>query len=199
MIEIDVPKLECVLKQIVDYTDTELLSLLHERSNARAFEVIYNRYFSTVFRYVYKLMQDRETSEDLVQNIFMGLWRNPNTHTIENLPAYLVGAAKNQVAKHFRKGKFNSVQLEFIRDWESTNITEEYLFEQDTRSTIDAAIGRLPSKCKSVFELSRFSFLSNKEIAHKLGISVFTVENHIKKALFFLRQSLDLVILVLLV
>ena len=198
MIEIDVPKLECVLKQIVDHTDTELLSLLYERSDARAFEVIYNRYFSTVFRYVYKLMQDRETSEDLVQNIFMGLWRNPNKHAIENLPAYLVGAAKNQVAKHFRKGKFNSVQLEFIRDWESSNITEEYLFEQDTRSTIDAAIGRLPSKCKSVFELSRFSFLSNKEIALKLGISVFTVENHIKKALFYLRQSLDFVILVLL-
>lgn len=185
------------MKQIVTYTDAELLSQLHERSEARAFEVIYNRHFSTVFRYVYKLMQDRETSEDLVQNIFMALWRNPNKHSIENLPAYLIGAAKNQIAKHFRKSKFNTVQMEFIRDYDSTNITEEYLFEQDTRTTIEAAIGRLPSKCRSVFELSRFSFLSNKEIAHKLGISVFTVENHIKKALYYLRQSLDVIILVL--
>ena len=188
-----------ILKHFDSLTDVQLLALLHHTAESHAFEEIYNRYFSTVFRYVYKLMQDRETSEDIVQNIFIGLWKNPDKKSIENLQAYLFGAAKNQVAKHFRKNKFNSVQLEFVREWEISNSTEEYLVERETRSVIEAAVGRLPSKCRSVFELSRFSFLSNKEIAHKLGISVFTVENHIKKALFYLRQSLDLFILVLLV
>ncbi|WP_158857878.1 RNA polymerase sigma-70 factor [Lunatibacter salilacus] len=185
------------MRHIDTLSDTDLLLLLHDTVDSRAFEVIYSRYFQTVYRYVYRIMQDRETSEDLVQNIFIGLWKNPDKPTIENLQAYLFGAAKNQIAKHFRKSKFNSVQMEFIRDWESTNATEEYLFEQDTRATIEAAIRRLPSKCRSVFELSRFSFLSNKEIAQKLGISVFTVENHIKKALYYLRQTLSVMILVL--
>ena len=143
-------------------------------------------------------MQDKETSEDLVQNIFLGLWKNPDKRSIENLQAYLMGTAKNQIAKHFRKNRFNSVQLEFVRDWESTNSTEEYMSERDLRTTIEAAIDRLPLKCKRVFELSRFSFLSNKEIAAKMGISVFTVENHIKKALCYLRQSLELILLVFL-
>lgn len=184
---------------MLSFTDAELLLLLHERAEKRAFEVIYNRYFATVYRYVFRVMQDRETSEDLVQNIFFGLWKNQDKRCIENLQAYLFGSAKNQIAKHFRKNKFNSVQLEFIREWEITNSTEEYLAERETRNTIETAVKRLPTKCRSVFELSRFSFLSNKEIALKLGISVYTVENHIKKALYYLRQSLELILVVLFV
>jgi len=184
------------LKRFDTLTDAELLVIMHEKAESMAFETIYNRYFSTVFRYVFKVMQDKETSEDLVQNVFIGLWKNPDKPSIENLQAYLFGAGKNQIAKHFRKNKFNRVQLEFIREWKSSNSTEEYLEEKDTRSAIEAAIGRLPLKCKRVFELSRFGFLSNKEIAVKMGISVFTVENHIKKALYYLRQSLELIVVV---
>lgn len=142
-------------------------------------------------------MQDRNTAEDLVQNIFIGLWKNKEKSSIENLKAYLFGAAKNQVARHFRRGKFNHVQLEFLKGWEATRNTEEYLAAKDTRESIEAVVARLPSKCRKVFELSRFSFLSNKEIAIRMGISVFTVENHIKKALFYVRQSLQSVILYL--
>jgi RNA polymerase sigma-70 factor (ECF subfamily) len=140
-------------------------------------------------------MQDRNTAEDLVQNIFIGLWKNKEKSSIEDLKAYLFGAARNQIARHFRRGKFNHVQLEFLKGWEVTRNTEEYLAAKDTRESIEAVVSRLPSKCRRVFELSRFSFLSNKEIAIKMGISIFTVENHIKRALFYLRQSLHLFVL----
>jgi len=137
-------------------------------------------------------MQDRSASEDLVQNIFIGFWKNQEKASIENLRAYFFGAARNQIAKHFRRSRFNNVQLEFSKEWEVSHNTEEYLAALDTRNSIEAVVSRLPSKCRKVFELSRFGFLSNKEIAVKMGISVFTVENHIKKALFYLRQSLQL-------
>lgn len=184
------------MKHLDTLPDDELLTLLQRNGESRAFEALYNRYFAPVYRYVYKVMQDKETAEDLVQNIFIGLWKNVDKLHIENLRAYLFGAARNQIAKHLRKSKFNLVQLEYIDTWEASRITEDYLQEQDTRTAIEAAIGRLPKKCKNAFELSRFGFLTNKEIATKMGISVFTVENHIKKALYYLRQSIEIVVLV---
>ncbi|WP_375582608.1 RNA polymerase sigma-70 factor [Cyclobacterium xiamenense] len=184
------------MKHLTACTDAELLLILQEKSHSRAFEVIYKRYFPAVFRYVFKIAQDKQTAEDLVQNIFVGLWRNPRKSSIENLQAYLFGAARNQLAKHFRALKFSPLQLKFIEKWEATNATEEYLEELDTRRMLEEAINQLPNKCKSVFMLSRYGFLSNKEIAAKLGISVFTVENHIKKALCFLRQSLQMAVMI---
>ena len=67
----------------------------------------------------------------------------------------------------------------------------------EVQSILDKSIALLPGRCREVFYLSRFEDLSNKEIANKLGISVFTVETHMKKALKYLRKSLDLAILVI--
>ncbi len=144
-------------------------------------------------------MQDREVAEDIVQNIFLDIWRKRETLDIQLFSAYLYGAARNQIAKEIRKNKWTKEQINIIEDHFSETSTENYLNEQDTKGLIDKAILRLPNKCKTVFELSRFGQFSNKEIATKMGLSVFTVENHIKKALLHLRQAIELILLVFLI
>ncbi|MEX2567883.1 MAG: RNA polymerase sigma-70 factor [Cyclobacteriaceae bacterium] len=178
------------------HNDLKLLELVRDWEDQRAFEELYQRYFDPVFRFVFKVMQDRETAEDLVQNIFMGFWKKPPLLSISELRPYLFGAARNQIAKEIRRNKWNKAQLDYLEDILGSNCTEEYLAAKETSSRIVLAIHRLPQKCRHVFELSRFNYLSNKEIAAKLGISVFTVENHIKKALIHLRQSLELLLFV---
>ena len=58
------------------------------------------------------------------------------------------------------------------------------------RKLLDKAINDLPPVCQQVFRLSRFSDLSNREIADELDISVKAVEKHITKAFKVLRESL---------
>lgn len=183
------------LTRVLTHNDQELLQLIGEHQNHQAFEVLYQRHFDSIFRYVYKVMQDRETAEDVVQNIFFSLWRNPPTLTYPSILPYLFGAARNQISKEIRKNKWNKEQLDFIENSQGICTTDEYLEERDTRNLLENAVQKLPLRCRNVFELSRFSYLSNKQIAKKLGLSVFTVENHIKKALYHLRQSLELVVL----
>ncbi|WP_114750715.1 RNA polymerase sigma factor [Pleomorphovibrio marinus] len=180
------------------HNDQQLLTSLKDRDDAKAFEEIYLRYFDQIFRFVYKVMQDKEIAEDLVQNIFFDLWKNRNKVQIQMLSAYFFGAARNQIAKEIRKNKWNREQLKLVEDFFSVSSTEEYLDEKETKGLLESAILKLPTKCRAVFELSRFKYLSNKEIAQKTGLSVFTVENHIKKALFHLRQSIEFVVLFLL-
>ncbi len=180
------------------HNDLQLLTWLKDREDAKAFEEIYIRYFDQIFRFVYKVMQDREIAEDIVQNIFLDIWKNRKSLQIQLLSPYLYGAARNQIAKEIRRNKWTREQINLIENHFSESSTENYLSEQETKSCIDKAIFRLPKKCRMVFELSRFGHLSNKEIAHKLGLSVFTVENHIKKALLHLRQSIELVLIFIL-
>jgi RNA polymerase sigma-70 factor, ECF subfamily len=185
----------CFLNCYKAHNDQQLLTWLKDRGDAKAFEEIYRRYFDQIFRFVFKVMQDREIAEDIVQNIFMDIWKNRKSLHIQLLSPYLYGAARNQIAKEIRRNKWTHEQVCLIENHFSEASTENYLNEQDTKSLIDKAIFGLPKKCRLVFELSRFGHLSNKEIANKMGLSVFTVENHIKKALLHLRQSIELVLI----
>ncbi|MFC4870969.1 RNA polymerase sigma factor [Negadavirga shengliensis] len=186
------------MKNYRTHNDQELLLLIKDREDHRAFEEIYHRHFNPIFRYVYKIMQDKETAEDLVQNIFFDLWKNHAVHGIQALRPYLFGAARNQIAKEIRRNRWNKEQLAFLENTLGVRSTDEYIAELETRLRIETVTDRLPEKCRNVFELSRYKQLSNKEIAQKLGISVFTVENHIKKALYHLRQSIELVVILFL-
>ncbi|MBD3627851.1 RNA polymerase sigma-70 factor [Cyclobacterium sp.] len=177
------------------HNDQELLAQLKDKADPKAFEAIYERHFDALFVFVYKVMQDKATAEDLVQNIFFGLWKNAAHCKVKELQPYLFGAARKQMAKEFRRSKYTAAQLEYLRQVGVTHNTEEYLEAEETRRKILTIIQGLPQKCRHVFEMSRFKFLSNREIACKLGISVFTVENHIKKALSHLRQSIELLVL----
>jgi RNA polymerase sigma-70 factor (ECF subfamily) len=69
--------------------------------------------------------------------------------------------------------------------------TEDAIMLRDLTHTLETEISHLPDKCRSVFELSRKEYKSNKEIAQLLGISEKTVENQITKAIKRLRLSLS--------
>lgn len=85
-----------------------------------------------------------------------------------------------------------------IADFEVTFESDTFT-ESELQTKINNALGKLPEKCRQVFQLSRFEELKYKEIAKKLNISVKTVEAQMSKALKILREELkDYIIVVLL-
>jgi RNA polymerase sigma-70 factor (ECF subfamily) len=71
-----------------------------------------------------------------------------------------------------------------------SSVGEDFRAESELKEMIETAIGKLPPKCREIFELSRFEGLSSKEIAQKLQLSQRTVETHITHALKILRKEL---------
>ena len=68
---------------------------------------------------------------------------------------------------------------------------------EETKDNLDKLISNLPYKCQSVFKLSRYEDLKNKEIADQLNISQRTVETHISNALKILKRNISLPIVFL--
>jgi len=160
--------------------------------NTKTFRLIYDRYWEELYRKAYKRLGDQEAAEDIVQNIFVEFWQNREKAAIEkSVGDYLFGALKNKILLHFRTGYR---QLEHNRylglnALKKDDSLEKRIIYVDLLNQIDTLVKRLPPKSKKVFELKKENYLTNKEIAHQLGISEKTVEYHIKYATDFLKTN----------
>jgi len=176
---------------ISSVTDDELAFLL-KQSNSAAFEKIYSKYWDRLFDYAYKRLNNAELCEEIVQEIFIRLWdRRESLEFTTGLMNYLFTAARYSVIDQYRR---QLVQNSFIAaskyNLHIDNSTEERIFVNDLKKYLDDLIGTLPPKCKSVYELSRLQYKTNKEIAEILHISEKTVEGHLTKALQRLRVGM---------
>ncbi|MCB0571686.1 MAG: RNA polymerase sigma-70 factor [Phaeodactylibacter sp.] len=175
-----------------EYTDQELQVLLAKDSD-QAIILIFQRYYSYLCQAVYKIIPDENLVEDLVQEVFLELWRKREKLQINtSLKAYLRRAAVNRSLNYIRDRKIRFDVEESETPLASTNPTAGQQIEtMELQGAIDQAIDRLPERCRAVFVLSRFEDMSYIEIARQLGISVKTVENQISKALKLLREALS--------
>ncbi len=172
--------------------DKQLIELLQE-GNDEVISLIYTKYWEMMYLAAYNLVKDRAVSEDIVQDIFVKLWKNRDNLTIKtSLKSYLYTSTVYKVYDFFRKNK-KMIKVELLEDFNEkiqSFTPETKLLHDELMVFIDSIIEQLPEKCKVVFKLSREEGLSNKKIAEKLQISQRTVEGHITKALRILRNSI---------
>lgn len=172
------------LSKLPDHNILELC----KQGDAAAFEVIFNRYWKRLYTYAFKVLDNQDTSDDVVQEVFINFWNKlQEQKNIESAEAYLFTALKNQIANALRKQKFNTVQEDALLEVTASHFSP--LEFKETQEAIEGVINTLPEKCRNVFYLSRFEEMDNQEIATKLNISKRTVETHISNALKVLKEQ----------
>ena len=99
-------------------------------------------------------------------------------------------AVKFQIFKYFRDTKFSDEDLTRLNLVEVSVSASKVLEYQDLELAIKNSVDQLPSRCKEIFELSRFEHKTSQEIADLLGVSLQAVKNQISKALSAIRTDL---------
>lgn len=175
-----------------EWTDEELITLLRKNSD-RAVELIFQKYYTFLCKTVYRVLPDANLVEDLVQEVFMELWRKHKNLKIQSsLIAYLKRSAINRTLNFIRDNKIKFEGEETLPFLKGTFTPIGAKLEaMEMREIIEQAVDQLPERCRIIFMLSRFEELSHKEIAQRLEISVKTVENQISKALKLLKKALE--------
>ncbi|TRX59142.1 RNA polymerase sigma-70 factor [Fulvivirga sp. M361] len=171
-------------------SDQKLLVLI-KAHNRIAFNELFFRYWEKLYRLAFNVIKDEDASKDIVQDIFLDVWRKREVHQIESLLPYLGQSVKFQVARHLKKGKLSQSHDEHLINLRWANTTEDEINYKELNGRLFVILDQLPFKCKEVFCLSRFNNLSNKEIAQQMNLSHRTVEWHISNALKHIRISLD--------
>jgi RNA polymerase sigma-70 factor (ECF subfamily) len=156
-------------------------------------EDLFKTHQPMLFRLAFRLVREEDIAKDLVQNVFLQLWKNRDT--IEFGPStksYLYKATTHAALNYLEyQKKKHARHQEFTRQApiQTTGSTEN-MAEQELQIHIRAAIDRLPPRCRVIFLLSRHEGLSHKQIAGQLDLSLKTVENQMGIALEKLRHDL---------
>jgi len=185
------------LIHLQQHTDQQLLSLWIS-GDEKAFEEIYKRYFPVLVSVAWQKSGDRFIAEEVVQECMLAFYHRREAG-IANVGAYLQVILRNKLYDYFRKTLIMQQHVASAGE-RVAQVDDPYqrLFQEELMAGIRKSINLLPEQCRKVFLLSREEHLSNQEIAVRLGISVNTVEQHMRKALRRLRQELPPAVVVFL-
>lgn len=176
------------------WSDQQLLALTRDDDRA-AFEIIYRRYWYSLYKIARQRLRDHELSEDIVQEIFIRLWERRGDLKIDNLSAYLQTAVRyrvyNCIARDIAPDAIYKpfdglVAASAVADCKADGI----IIEKELLGLVQAYINTLPEKRQRIFNLYFDDNLSTGEIAGRLNISQKTVQNQLGTAIKGLRAHL---------
>lgn len=178
------------------FSDQELTALL-QKGDPSAFAEIYERYWGVLYIHALKMLRDEDEVKDVLQELFSSLWaKAAGLQLSTSLSSYLYAAVRNKVfnlIEHQKiKRNYSASIIQFSQ--QGDYVTDELLRINELKQLIEKEVMKLPSKMREVFELSRNSYLSHKEIAEQLGISDKTVRKQINNAIKILRLRLSVTI-----
>jgi RNA polymerase sigma-70 factor (family 1) len=175
------------------HEDKLLLSLLRD-GDREAFDAIYQRYGQELFVKAYNKTGIRPICEDMVQDVFTGLWiKREQIEIRQTLGAYLHGMLDNKIVDYYRKACTQLTHLERLAELlNQPDLSPlDQMAYKEQESVLHTYISGLSEKMRNVFILSRYEQLSTEEISHRLGLSSQTVRNQISKALKILRVKME--------
>ncbi len=181
---------------LIFLSDHELVVLLKTGDEA-AFTEIYNRYKGILYQHAYKRLHNQEEVDDIIHDLFTTLWIKRESLVFKtNLSGYLYTAVRNRIFDYISHQQIESAYITDLERFieQGIAITDHRVRLNMLRQVIENEIACLPDKMREIFELSRKSQLSNKEIAKKLNISEKTVKNQVNNALKILRVRLGVLI-----
>lgn len=152
------------------------------------FKKIYSEYKHKVYFFVRKYVQRDEDVEDIVQDIFVHLWKHiEKANDASSIEAIIFKASKQEVANFYRKNKlvFISSDQNIIPETEDEVSEETYTEEQISK--IESLLDKLPQKTKELFIQHKVENLSYSHLAKKNNVSKVAIGKHINKAISFLK------------
>jgi RNA polymerase sigma-70 factor, ECF subfamily len=159
--------------------------------NQDAMAQLYARYSSVVYAVALRVLGDTAAAEDVLQEIFIQLWRNPGAFDSGrgNLAPWLAVITRNRAVDSLRKRR---PQTEI---GETTVSVEPDLAGEADRGRamekVRAVLKQMPAAQRSSLEMAYFEGYSHSEIAEKTGEPLGTVKTRIRNGLMLLRKAVE--------
>ena len=177
------------------HSDREVVARIGA-GDVAAFEALYRAHAPALLAFAHSQLRSRELAEDLVQDLFLALWRHRKKWDLRtSLRAYLLGALRNRIISYrrslqAREGGFQRVETATLAFVAAPSRADHRVREAELVEAIEKAIEALPPRCRETFLLVRQQNLTYAEAAEVLGISVKAVEMNMVRALAALRKEL---------
>ncbi|GMV84202.1 MAG: ECF RNA polymerase sigma factor SigK [Dehalococcoidia bacterium] len=193
---------EAEIASRIDWPDEALMLAIVSRDE-HAFSVLYDRYVDLVYSASFRVLADAQLAEDASQDVFVRLWRRPETFIAERgrFVSWLMSVTRNRAVDELRaRGRRRKREggplgepdeaaepvfsTELIDPLHSAELHEE-------QATVRRALAALPREQKLCLELAYFGGLTQQEIAARLHEPLGTIKTRIRLGMQKLRRALD--------
>ncbi len=169
-------------------TDVALVGAIRA-GDGSAMAALYDRYSSIVYAVGLRVLGDTGAAEDVLQEVFMQLWRNPGVFDASrgNLGAWLAVIARNRAIDTLRKRRPETDIADVVVSVEPDMAGEAE--RARAMEKVRGALGAMPAAQRSALEMAYFEGLTHTEIAAKTGEPLGTIKTRIRAGLVTLRKA----------
>src|SRR5918998_964109 len=181
-------------RQYLILADEDLISLV-EAADADAFATLYDRHSRTAFSLAYRMMGERQASEDLAQDAFLKVWRAAGSYRAErgSVRTWILSIVHNRGIDQLRSHASRRRTQEKIEASAASSQPSE-AFAETWRSTqaeqVREALSTLPKEQLKILELAYFSSYTHVQIAELLNVPLGTVKGRMRLGLKKMRGLL---------
>ena len=173
-----------------DMIDEQLILSGVNRKNEKAWKSLYEHYYAALCTYVNRILKGSESTEDLVQEVFIAIWESDKKYnSYHGFRAFLYDAVKNRCLNYLKHEEVERRHAEILLQEQNEEDEDYRLMREELYRELHRTVDELPKRCRQVFEL-HLQGKKNEEIAQVLELSVETVKTQKKKAMYFLRERL---------
>src|SRR5213595_4048930 len=168
--------------------DPILMARIHS-GDERALATLYDRYSQVVYSVALRVLGDTTQAEDILQEIFMQIWRNPQSFDSNrgSLAAWLSVIARHRAIDHLRRRRPETDIEDVIV---SADINLDQIADKNlTLERVRTAVETLPPEQRKPLKMAFFEELTHAEIAAKTGEPLETIKTRIRSALITLRKA----------
>jgi RNA polymerase sigma-70 factor (ECF subfamily) len=184
---------------LTDLSDAELVEQVASGA-PQALEVLYDRYSRVVMSFAFRILGDRASAEELLQEVFLRAWRQAGNFSqskgtfITWLLSITHNMAIDEIRKRNRRPKrANSddplLMLANMRDTELP--VEDRAVLGSLRTEIGLALQELPAPQRTAIEMAYFEGLTQREIAEQVGEPLGTIKTRMRLGMRKLRDLLS--------
>ena len=160
-----------------------------------AFSQLYDRFSSLVFTLAMRMLRARSDAEDLLQEVFVQVWRQARNYSTErgSPEAWIVNIARSRAIdkiRSIRRMEKSFVLTDDPARAESSDNVESSAAESEARIAMNSALANLPDTQRKVLELAYFDGLTQTEIANRLAEPLGTVKTRMRSGIQRLRDML---------
>ena len=164
------------------------------------FDFFFDKYYSGLCVYAYRILKSKSVAEDIVQDFFVRVLENRKNIKIDSsVKSYFLRSVHNRCLDYIAHQRVIANHELYQQTMRSEEYFQEYpMIDTELKQQIEIAIQNLPDGIRETFIFNRFDGLSYQQIAIHQNVSVKTVEYRISKALGILRKDLSDYLLLLL-
>ena len=157
-----------------------------------AFDYVFRKYYRILCTQAIVYLKDDDLAQSVVQDCFINFWdKRSELNDIRNLYSFLSFMVRNKAVDNLRRAETERKAAKNLREKHGGEAVENSALYKEFETKFMEAVLKLPDRCRTAFEYSRFEGLKYSEIAGRMNISQKAVEALIGRSLKTLRADLS--------